>query len=146
MSIRKYPKNRLGGGAEKLLPQLQAPSPKCPLPQRIAGSGIEYYGAVREICINIADHSLQKRIPTSRTRIVRQHCRQKSKNRSLRTAGKKPSGREGKNTDQPNTHCLPALPAKSKNRRLPPAVHARRKEERKNEKLNLSNYIVPRKF
>ena len=35
---------------------------------------------------------------------------------------------------------------KSKNRRLPPAVHARRKEERKNEKLNLSNYIVPFKF
>ena len=27
-----------------------------------------------------------------------------------------------------------------------PTAHARRKEERKNEKLNLSNYIVPFKF
>ena len=34
----------------------------------------------------------------------------------------------------------------SKNRRLPPAVHARRKEERKNEILNLSNYIVTQEF
>ena len=44
------------------------------------------------------------------------------------------------------THCQRGLPVNSKNRRLPPAVHARRKEERKNEKLNLSNYIVPFKF
>ena len=32
---------------------------------------------------------------------------------------------------------------KSKNRGSLPTAHARRKEERKNEKLNLSNYIVP---
>ena len=48
--------------------------------------------------------------------------------------------------DQLNAYWLSGLPDKSKNRRLPPAVHARRKEERKNEKLNLSNYILPFKF
>ena len=41
------------------------------------------------------------------------------------------------------TPIVPDTVGKSKNRRLPPAVHARRKEERKNEKLNLCNYIVP---
>jgi len=49
-------------------------------------------------------------------------------------------------TDQLCTHCQRGLPANSKNRRLPPAVHARRKEERKNEKLNLSTYIINRRF
>ena len=39
-----------------------------------------------------------------------------------------------------DTHCTvhelsPGTAGKSKNRRLPPAVHARRKEERKNEKI-----------
>ena len=57
-----------------------------------------------------------------------------------------PSGWAVSNIDQPGTHCQRRLDANSKNRRLPPAVHARRKEERKNEKLNLSNYIVPFKF
>ena len=52
----------------------------------------------------------------------------------------------GMGSDENNctVHALSvATRHKSKNRRLPPAVHARRKEERKNEKLNLSNYIVP---
>ena len=46
---------------------------------------------------------------------------------------------------QSGTNWLSVL-TDSKNRRLPPAVYARRKEERKNEKLNLSTYIVPREF